>query len=87
MPGERNDRDRGASGVGEALEHYDRQAGAGEVLLSMKTRERIARAGVRTDDRGARSFKNVTAPLAVFAEFVPVGGAPRPGAPERTVGA
>ncbi|MDP1849981.1 MAG: adenylate/guanylate cyclase domain-containing protein [Solirubrobacteraceae bacterium] len=42
-------------------------AGAGEVLLSMKTRERIARAGVRTADRGARSFKNVTAPLAVFA--------------------
>ncbi|HVL96836.1 MAG TPA: adenylate/guanylate cyclase domain-containing protein [Solirubrobacteraceae bacterium] len=43
------------------------EAGAGEVLLSLKTRERIARAGVRTADRGARSFKNVTAPLAVFA--------------------
>ena len=42
-------------------------AGAGEVLLSLKTRERIARAGVRTADRGARSFKNVTAPLTVFA--------------------
>ena len=42
-------------------------AGPGEVLLSLKTRERIARAGVRTADRGARSFKNVAAPLAVFA--------------------
>ena len=42
-------------------------AGAGEVLLSLTTRERIARAGVRTADRGARRFKNVTAPLTVFA--------------------
>ena len=42
-------------------------AGAGEVLLSLTTRELIARAGVRTAERGARSFKNVAAPLAVFA--------------------
>ncbi len=42
-------------------------AGAGEILLSLSTRERIARAGVTIADRGARSFKNVTAPLALFA--------------------
>lgn len=42
-------------------------AGAGEILLSLTTRERIARAGVTIADRGARSFKNVAAPLAVFA--------------------
>ncbi len=42
-------------------------AGAGEILLSRTTCERIARAGVATADRGARSFKNVTAPLALFA--------------------
>ena len=41
--------------------------GAGEILLSLTTRDRIERAGVRTADRGARSFKNVTAPLALFA--------------------
>lgn len=42
-------------------------ANANEILLSLRTRERIARAGVTIADRGARSFKNVTAPLAVFA--------------------
>ena len=42
-------------------------AAAGEVLLSMATSERIARAGVSIADRGPRSFKNVAAPLAVFA--------------------
>jgi adenylate cyclase len=42
-------------------------AGAGEILLSLTTRDRIARAGVRTADRGARSFKNVAAPLALYA--------------------
>lgn len=42
-------------------------AGAGEILLSVATRERISRGGVRTADRGARSFKNVAAPLALFA--------------------
>ncbi|MEA2195467.1 MAG: adenylate cyclase [Solirubrobacteraceae bacterium] len=42
-------------------------AGAGEILLSKTTRERISRAGVTIADRGARSFKNVAAPLAVFA--------------------
>lgn len=42
-------------------------AGAGEILLSLTTHERISRAGVRTADRGARSFKNVAAPLALFA--------------------
>jgi adenylate cyclase len=42
-------------------------AGANEILLSLTTRERIARAGLTIADRGARSFKNVTAPLSVFA--------------------
>ncbi len=42
-------------------------ATAGEILLSVRTRERIAQAGVAIADRGARSFKNVTAPLALFA--------------------
>ena len=42
-------------------------AGAGEILLSVATRERISRGGVRTADRGARSLKNVAAPLALFA--------------------
>ena len=42
-------------------------AGASEILLSLTTRELIARAGVRTAERGARSFKNVAAPLAVFS--------------------
>ena len=42
-------------------------AGAGEILLSLTTRDRIERAGVRTAGRGARSFKNVAAPLALFA--------------------
>ncbi len=42
-------------------------AGANEILLSLTTRDRIARAGVTIADRGARSFKNVTAPLALFA--------------------
>jgi len=42
-------------------------AGAGEILLSLTTRERIDRAGVRMAERGARSFKNVTAPLALYA--------------------
>ena len=42
-------------------------AAAGEILLSVATRERIARAGVLIADRGARTFKNVAAPLAVYA--------------------
>ena len=42
-------------------------AGAGEILLSLTTRERIGRAGVRMAERGARSFKNVAAPLALYA--------------------
>jgi adenylate cyclase len=42
-------------------------AGAGEILLSLTTRERIARAGITIADRGARSFKNVAAPLALFS--------------------
>ena len=45
-------------------------AAPGEILLSMATRERIARAGVAIADRGARSFKNLAAPLAVFAAAV-----------------
>ena len=42
-------------------------AAAGEILLSLTTRELIARAGVTIADRGARSFKNVATPLALFA--------------------
>jgi adenylate cyclase len=43
-------------------------AGAGEVLMSMETRDRLAkRTSVTIAERGARSFKNVAAPLAVFA--------------------
>ena len=42
-------------------------AGAGEILLSVTTREQIARAGVAIADRGARTFKNVAAPLSLFA--------------------
>ncbi|MDP2710252.1 MAG: adenylate/guanylate cyclase domain-containing protein [Solirubrobacteraceae bacterium] len=42
-------------------------AGSGEILLSLRTRELISRAGVRIAERGARSFKNVTASHAVFA--------------------
>lgn len=43
-------------------------AGAGEILMSLTTRDRLhKRRGLTIADRGARSFKNVTAPLAVFA--------------------
>lgn len=42
-------------------------AGAGEILLSRATRERVGRADLTIADRGARSLKNVAAPLAVFA--------------------
>lgn len=42
-------------------------AGAGEILLSVATHQRMARAGVTIADRGARSFKNVGLPLGVFA--------------------
>ena len=42
-------------------------AGAGEILLSLTTRERIARAGITFADRGARSFMNVAARLALFS--------------------
>jgi adenylate cyclase len=42
-------------------------ADAGEILLSLTTRELIARAGVTIADRGARSFKNVASPLALFS--------------------
>jgi adenylate cyclase len=43
-------------------------AGAGEILMSLETRDRLAtRTGVTIADRGARSFKNVATPLAVFA--------------------
>ncbi len=42
-------------------------AAPGEILLSLTTRERISRAGMTIADRGARSFKNVAAPLALFS--------------------
>lgn len=42
-------------------------AGPGELLLSLTTRERIGRSGVAIAARGARSLKNVAAPLSIFA--------------------
>jgi adenylate cyclase len=43
-------------------------AGAGEVLISLTTRDLLAGRGTMTiADRGARSFKNVAAPVGVFA--------------------
>lgn len=43
-------------------------AGAGEVLISLTTRELLASHGAMTiADRGPRSFKNVGAPVGVFA--------------------
>ena len=42
-------------------------AAAGEILLSVATHDRMARAGVSIADRGARRFKNVATPLALFA--------------------
>lgn len=43
-------------------------ATAGEILMSLETRECLAaRTGVTFAERGARSFKNVGAPMAVFA--------------------
>jgi class 3 adenylate cyclase len=43
-------------------------AAAGEVLISLTTRNLLTTNGKMTiADRGARSFKNVTAPLALFA--------------------
>jgi len=43
-------------------------AGEGEILISLKTRKGLAKRGGPTiADRGARSFKNVKSPLAVFA--------------------
>ncbi|MGH2840580.1 MAG: adenylate/guanylate cyclase domain-containing protein [Solirubrobacteraceae bacterium] len=43
-------------------------AGAGEVLISAATRTCLAtRGGMTLAERGARSFKNVTAPLAIYS--------------------
>jgi class 3 adenylate cyclase len=43
-------------------------AGAGEVLISLTTRDLLSPVGTVTiADRGARSFKNVAAPVDVFA--------------------
>jgi class 3 adenylate cyclase len=43
-------------------------ATAGEILMSVATRDQLeAGTGLRVADRGPRSFKNVTAPLSVFA--------------------
>jgi adenylate cyclase len=43
-------------------------AGAGEILMSLTTRDRLVTPrGLTIAARGDRSFKNVTAPLAVFA--------------------
>jgi len=43
-------------------------AGEGEILISLVTRDQLAKRGGPTiADRGARSFKNVASPLAVFA--------------------
>jgi adenylate cyclase len=46
-------------------------AAAGEVLISLTTRDLLASHGAMTiADRGARSFKNVGAPVGVFAAAV-----------------
>jgi class 3 adenylate cyclase len=43
-------------------------ATAGEILMSVETRDRVAEStGYLFAERGPRSFKNVAAPLAVFA--------------------
>lgn len=43
-------------------------ATAGEILMSLRTRDLLKQqTGLRIADRGPRRFKNVTAPLAVFA--------------------
>ena len=43
-------------------------AGAGEILMSVETRDRLeSRTGLTIAERGSRSFKNVAAPLSVFA--------------------
>jgi adenylate cyclase len=43
-------------------------AGAGEILMSVETRDRLeSRTGLTIAERGRRSFKNVAAPLSVFA--------------------
>jgi adenylate cyclase len=43
-------------------------ATAGEILMSVQTRDRVvAGTGLKIDERGSHSFKNVRRPLAVFA--------------------
>jgi class 3 adenylate cyclase len=43
-------------------------ATAGEILMSVETRDRVAAGtGLKLDERGSQSFKNVRSPLAVFA--------------------
>jgi class 3 adenylate cyclase len=62
---------RGGDWYGSTVNVAARMADAaapGEVLISLTTRDLIASGGPMTiADRGARSFKNVAAPVGVFA--------------------
>lgn len=66
-PAVQRDRDWYGTTVNIAARLAD-SATAGEILMSVETRDRVAEStGYRFAERGPRSFKNVTAPLAVFA--------------------
>jgi class 3 adenylate cyclase len=66
-PAVQRDRDWYGATVNIAARLAD-SAVAGEILMSVSTRDCLeARTGLKIADRGPRSFKNVTAPLAVYA--------------------
>ena len=62
---------RGSDWYGQTVNIASRladSAGADEILMSVTTRDRLQRRnGVTIADRGARQFKHVAGPLAVFA--------------------
>jgi class 3 adenylate cyclase len=66
-PAVQRDRDWYGTTVNVAARLAD-SATAGEILMSLRTRDLLKQqTGLTIADRGPRSFKNVTAPLAVFA--------------------
>ena len=66
-PAVRRGRDWYGSTVNVAARLAD-AATAGEILMSLRTRDLLAQqTGLTLNERGRRSFKNVTAPMAVFA--------------------
>ena len=66
-PAVRRGRDWYGSTVNVAARLAD-AAAAGEILMSLRTRDLLAQqTGLTLNERGRRSFKNVTAPMAVFA--------------------